>query len=63
MTFTAAAALLCGGLSERLNYPKEMLRVDGAPLAVHLVNRLREVFESVAELCGSLFIDPKKSVA
>jgi hypothetical protein len=40
-----------------------MLRVDGAPLAVHLVNRLREVFASVAELCRSLFIDPKKSVA
>jgi len=43
-----AAALLCGGLSERLNYPKEMLRVDGAPLAVHLARRLREVFASVS---------------
>jgi len=42
------AALLCGGLSERLNYPKEMLRVDGAPLAVHLARRLREVFASVS---------------
>ncbi|MCX6376336.1 MAG: molybdenum cofactor guanylyltransferase, partial [Armatimonadetes bacterium] len=48
MPLTTAAALLCGGLSERLNYPKEMLRVDGAPLAVPLARRLREVFASVS---------------
>ena len=42
------AALLCGGDAERLGYPKEMLRVDGAPLAVRLVERLREAFDPVA---------------
>ncbi len=43
-----AAVLLCGGSSERLGYPKEMLRADGAPLAVHLVRRLKELFAEVS---------------
>jgi FdhD protein len=42
------AFLLCGGESERLGFPKEMVRVDGVPLAVALVERLREVLPSVA---------------
>ena len=41
------AALLCGGGSARLGYPKEMLRVDGEPLAVKLVRRLRTMFPRV----------------
>ncbi|KPK65191.1 MAG: hypothetical protein AMK73_03690 [Planctomycetes bacterium SM23_32] len=42
------AVLLCGGESERLGFAKEMLRVDGAPLAVKMVERLRRLFPSVA---------------
>ncbi|MFO8006258.1 MAG: NTP transferase domain-containing protein, partial [Candidatus Brocadiia bacterium] len=42
------AFLLCGGGSRRLGFPKEMLRVDGVPLAVAMVRRLREVFPQVA---------------
>lgn len=41
------AALLCGGASERFGFPKEMLRVDGTPLAVRLVERLRPLFKRV----------------
>ena len=41
------AVLLCGGTSERLGFPKEMLRVDGAPLAVHMVRRLKPLFDEV----------------
>ncbi len=40
--------LLCGGDSERLGFPKEMLRVEGVPLAVKLVNRLRRAFGRAA---------------
>ena len=43
-----AAVLLCGGSSGRLGFPKEMLRVDGAPLAVHLVRRLKAVCPEVS---------------
>jgi len=39
------AALLCGGQSKRLGYPKEMLRVDGEPLAAKMAERLQR-------LCG-----------
>ena len=42
-----SAFLLCGGQSERLGFPKELLRVQGAPLAVAMVNRLRDVFSDV----------------
>ncbi len=42
-----SAVLLCGGQSERMGFPKEMLRVDGAPLAVHMVRRLEGLFEKV----------------
>jgi len=42
------AVLLCGGESRRLGYPKEMLRVEGAPLAVKITERLKEVFASVS---------------
>ncbi|MFO7956453.1 MAG: formate dehydrogenase accessory sulfurtransferase FdhD [Candidatus Brocadiia bacterium] len=42
------AFLLCGGDSERLGFPKEMLRVDGVPLAVAMVRRLRGAFQDVA---------------
>jgi len=42
-----SAGLLCGGTSERLGFPKEMLRVDGAPLAVRMVERLKEIFDTV----------------
>jgi len=42
------AFLLCGGDSERLGFPKEMLRVDGVPLAVAMVRRLGEIFPAVA---------------
>ncbi|MHC4788849.1 MAG: molybdenum cofactor guanylyltransferase, partial [Planctomycetota bacterium] len=42
------AVLLCGGGSERLGFAKEMLRVDGVPLAAALVRGLRSVFEDVA---------------
>jgi len=45
---TLPAVLLCGGSSERLGYPKEMLRVDGAPLAVKLAARLKDIFASVS---------------
>jgi len=41
------AVLLCGGASRRLGFPKEMLRVDGAPLAVKTAARLGEVFRRV----------------
>ena len=43
-----SAVLLCGGRSERLGFPKEMLRVDGAPLAVQMLRRLKGLFEDVA---------------
>jgi len=43
-----AAVLLCGGSSGRLGFAKEMLRVDGAPLAAHLVQRLRTVCSEVS---------------
>ena len=39
--------LLCGGSSRRLGFPKEMLRVDGAPLAVHMIRRMRAWFREV----------------
>lgn len=42
------AFLLCGGDSQRLGFPKEMLRVDGMPLAVAMVERLRRLFSAVA---------------
>lgn len=42
------AFLLCGGDSERLGFPKEMLCVDGVPLAAALAARLGESFPSVA---------------
>lgn len=42
-----SAALLCGGESTGLGFPKEMLRVDGRPLAVAMADRLAEVFGSV----------------
>ncbi|MFW6189778.1 MAG: formate dehydrogenase accessory sulfurtransferase FdhD [Planctomycetota bacterium] len=42
------AFLLCGGESRRLGFPKEMIRADGAPLAVALVRRLQSVFERVS---------------
>lgn len=42
-----AAVLLGGGTAGRLGFSKEMLRVDGAPLGVRMVQRLREVFDSV----------------
>jgi len=42
------AFLLCGGQSERLGFPKEMLRVDGAPLAVAMAARLQRLFGSAA---------------
>ena len=41
------AVLLCGGGSRRLGFPKEMLRVDGAPLAVKMAARLSELFDKV----------------
>ncbi len=47
-----SAALLCGGESRRLGFPKEMLRVDGAPLAVRLADRLATVFGNVAIVTG-----------
>ena len=48
MSHVQSAVLLCGGGSRRLGFPKEMLRVDGAPLAVHMVRRLRDAFDQVA---------------
>jgi len=42
------AFILCGGDSRRMGYPKEMLRVDGEPLAARLLERLREAFERVS---------------
>jgi len=42
-----AAVLLCGGTSERLGFPKEMLRVDGEALAVKQVRRLQGLFAKV----------------
>lgn len=42
------AFLLCGGSSERLGFAKEMLRVDGAPLAVAMVRKLQGLFDDVA---------------
>ncbi len=42
------AFLLCGGSSRRLGFPKEMLRVDGVPLAIAMARRLQQVFPRVA---------------
>jgi len=42
-----AAVLLCGGESRRLGFPKEMIRVDGDPLAVKQVRKLQSVFPRV----------------
>jgi FdhD protein len=42
------AFLLCGGDSKRLGFPKEMIRVDGAPLAVSMVAELQSLFQEVA---------------
>ncbi len=41
------AFLLCGGDSARLDFPKEMLRVDGAPLAAAEVRNLEKVCSRV----------------
>ena len=46
------AAVLCGGDSRRLGFAKEMLRVDGAPLAVQMVRRLEPLFDRVAVVTG-----------
>ena len=48
MTQQFAAVLLCGGDAERLGYPKEMLRVDGAPLAVKMIDRLKALFAQLS---------------
>jgi len=40
--------LLCGAGGRGLGFPVEMLRVDGAPLAVRMVERLRQVFARVS---------------
>lgn len=42
------AVLLCGGNSERLGFAKEMLRVDGVPLAAAMARRLQGLFDAVA---------------
>ncbi len=42
------AFVLCGGSSRRMSYPKEMLRVEGRPLAVAMVERLQQLFEKVS---------------
>lgn len=42
-----SAAILCGGTSTRLGYPKEMLRVEGEPLAVKLADKLQNIFDEV----------------
>ncbi len=42
------AFLLCGGDSDRMGFPKEMLRVDGMPLAAAMVQRLQTAFDRVA---------------
>ena len=47
-TPVASSVLLCGGSSERLGFPKEMLRVDGAPLGLKLADLLAGLFPSVA---------------
>jgi FdhD protein len=41
------AFLLCGGGAERLGFPKEMLRVDGRPLALAMVQKLQRHFPTV----------------
>jgi len=43
-----SAVLLCPPIGGELGFPVEMLRVDGAPLAVRVAERLREMFESVS---------------
>lgn len=43
-----SAVLLGGGDSRRMGFPKEMIRVDGEPLAVKQVRKLQEIFPSVA---------------
>jgi len=54
-----SAMLLCGGQSRRLGYPKEMLRVDGAPLAAHMAERLQRLFASVAVITNKPeFLEP-----
>ena len=58
-----AAALLCGGTSRRLGFPKEMLRVDGEPLAVKLTRRLQEAFGEVLVLTNNpLFLQHRLHV-
>ncbi len=46
-TYPMTAIVLCGGSSQRLGYPKEMLRVDGAPLVIRTAERLRRIFSAV----------------
>jgi FdhD protein len=41
------AVLLCGGDSERLGFAKEMLRVDGVPLAAAMASRLQRLFDAL----------------
>jgi FdhD protein len=62
MVADTCAVVLCGGESRRLGFPKEMLRVDGAPLAAKLVERLRAAFASVSVISNrpeylSCFVD------
>ncbi len=57
--FDISALLLCGGRSRRLGYPKEMLRVDGAPLAAQMTRRLRRLFPNVAVVSNKPeFLEP-----
>ncbi len=42
------AFVLCGGESERLGFAKEMLRVDGMPLAAAMVQKLQRLFSASA---------------
>ena len=46
------AAVLCGGDSRRMGFAKEMLRVDGGPLAVQMARRLERGFDRVAAVTG-----------
>jgi len=58
-----SAALLCGGGSSRLGFPKEMVRVGGRPLGAVMADRLKEIFPSVIVISNeSGFLRPHVDV-
>jgi molybdopterin-guanine dinucleotide biosynthesis protein A len=51
-TSTVSGIVLAGGRSSRMGTPKALLPLGGEPLIVHLVRRLRTLFDDVVVVCA-----------